>query len=150
MADPELVRTLDFILNRCDENDIGAVAEAVIRRRRQLTMFGGAANLPDPHKMAQELSAKMDISGAINGLNNSVRDMAMRIIKQEAPELTDAQVAELTAAWIPRPQGSQGAPQSPPPGDKGAQVPEGILRSMIDQFVAFSRGTLDQKEDQEL
>ncbi|MDR1972067.1 MAG: hypothetical protein LBQ46_09110 [Treponema sp.] len=151
METPELVQTLDFILNRCDEDAIEAVAAAVVRRRRELTMFGGAVNLPDPHKMAQELSTKVDISGAIEGLRNSVRDMAVRIIRQEAPELNDEQIEELTGAWISekaapggRGAGGNGA------GGASAALPEDLLRSMIGQFTAFSQGTMDQEEDRKL
>ncbi|MDR3248374.1 MAG: hypothetical protein LBT39_06270 [Treponema sp.] len=155
MANDELVGTLDYILNRCDEDAIEAVAAAVVRRRRELTMFGGAMNLPDPHRMAQDLSARVDIGGAIDGLRNSVRDMAVRIIKQEAPELSDAQIAELTAAWVPEPPGPAGTMK---PGVQGASpaagaargVPEDLLRSMIDQFVAFSQGTMEKAQDREL
>jgi hypothetical protein len=139
MANPELVRTLDYILNRCDEDDIEAVAAAVVRRRRELTAFGGAMNLPDPHKMARELSARIDMSGVIKGLTAPVRDMALRIIKQEAPELSDEQAEELADAWIPAPQ-----------GESSPALPEDLLRSMIGQFVAFSQGTMEGAEDQEL
>ncbi|MDR0730092.1 MAG: hypothetical protein LBF63_00360 [Treponema sp.] len=162
MSNPELLATLDYILNRCDEGSIEAVAAAVLRRRRDLTVFGGAVNLPDPHKMAREFSSRLDIGGAIDGLRASVRDMALRIIKQEAPELSDEQVEDLVKTWVPErtgpardgPQGKAGALQ----GEAGLQgkalqgkaLPEDLLRSMIDQFVAFSRGAMDEGEDQGL
>jgi hypothetical protein len=136
MPHPELVGVLDYILNRCDEHSIEAVAAAVVRRRRQLTMFGGALNLPDSRRMAQEISAGIDIGGAIKDLKASVRDMTLRVIRQEAPELSDEQVRELAEAWMPE------------GGRKG--MPEELLRSMIDQFVAFSQGTMDGGEDREL
>jgi hypothetical protein len=148
MPNPELIQTLDYIMNRCDEAAIEAVAAAVLRRRRELTMFGGALNLPDPHKTARNLSANLDISGAIKGLRQSVRDMALRIIKQEAPELSDEQVKELGDAWIP--EGPGEGPGEGPPGKGRGALPEDLLRSMIDQFVAFSQGTMDGEEDQGL
>jgi hypothetical protein len=146
MVNPELVRTLDYILNRCDDEAIEVVAAAVVRRRRDLAMFGGALNLPDPHKTAQELSARVDISGAINGLKASVRDMALRIIKQEAPELSDEQIQELTNAWIPE------KPSEGPAGQGASRggLPEDLLRSMIGQFTAFSQGTMERGEDEAL
>jgi hypothetical protein len=153
---PELVQTLDYILNRCDENAIEAVAAAVVRRRRELTMFGGALNLPDPHKIAQDFSTRLDIGGAVKGLKASVRDMAVRIIRQEAPDLTDEQVKELTDAWIPGensaqpPQNGASALSSAEPAAGPAALPKDLLRSMIGQFVAFSRGTMDPGEDQGL
>jgi hypothetical protein len=87
----------------------------------------------------------MDISGAVAGLKNSVRDMAVRIIRQEAPELTDAQAAELMAAWIPEPGvAGPGAAAASPKGAARAAVPGDLLRSMIHQFVAFSQGAMDE------
>jgi hypothetical protein len=144
MPNPELIQTLDYIMNRCDEAAIEAVAAAVLRRRRELAMFGGVLNLPDPHKTARNLSASLDISGAIKGLRQSVRDMALRIIKQEAPELSDEQVKELGDAWIPE------EPGEGPPGKGRGALPEDLLRSMIDQFVAFSWGNMEKGEDQGL
>ncbi|MDR3147084.1 MAG: hypothetical protein LBU00_01750 [Treponema sp.] len=143
MSNPELLQTLDYILNRCDENAIEAVAQAVLRRRRELTVFGGALNLPDPHKLATEFSARLDISGAITGLRASVRDMALRIIKQEAPDLSDEQAEDLVKTWIPERAG-------PAARQDGSPLAGDPLRSMIGQFVAFSRGTMDEGEDQGL
>ena len=52
MASQELVQTLDYILNRCDERDVEAVAAAVIRRRRDIAMFGNLPVTPDPRRLA--------------------------------------------------------------------------------------------------
>jgi hypothetical protein len=141
MANPELVRTLDYILNRCDEVSIEAVAAAVVRRRRELTMFGGAQSLPDPQRMAKELSGRINIGGSIDALKQSVRDMAVKIIRQEAPELTDEQVNELTRAWVPDPSGEE---------DDGKRIPRDLLASMIGQFTSFSIGQMSEDEDQGL
>jgi hypothetical protein len=130
---------MDYILNRCDEKAIDAVAAAVVRRRRELAMFGGSANLPDPKKMARELSGQINIGANIDGLRETVRDMAVKIIRQEAPELTEEQIADLTAAWVPdRKARSDG---SPPPD---------MLLEMVDQFVSFSTGTMSQGEENKL
>jgi hypothetical protein len=141
MVNPELVRTLDYILNRCDEVAIDAVAEAVVRRRRELTMFGGSSKLPNPQRMARELSGQINIGASLDVLRDTIRDMAIRIIKQEAPELTEEQINELTKAWIPA--ASSDVPQ-------GAKLPPDMLSSMIDQFVAFSQGTMSQAEEKGL
>jgi hypothetical protein len=139
MANPELVKVLDYILNRCDEAAIEAVAAAVVRRRRDLALFGGAQSLPDPQRMARELSSQVNIGASIDGLRDSIRDMAVRIIKQEAPELTDAQIDELTRAWIPEPGGGS-----------AETLPRKLLLSMVDQFTAFSQGRMSKAEDAEL
>lgn len=142
MADPELVRVMDYILNRCDEAAIEAVAAAVVRRRRELTMFGGARNLPDPKKLAKEMTSHLNIEGTIEGLKQSVLDYAVRIIKQEAPELNDDQIKQLTDAWIPDP--------NPDPSDREDKLPADLLSAMVEQFVAYSSGTMDAVEEKGL
>jgi hypothetical protein len=137
MASQELVQTLDYILNRCNERDIEAVAAAVIRRRRDIAMFGSMPVAPDPRSLARELSSRLNIDGSIEGLKNSVRDYTMRIIRQEAPELTDAQVQELTNALMPGKSAS-------------GSMPREMLASMIDQFVSFSLGRMEEEEDKAL
>jgi hypothetical protein len=137
MADPELVRVMDYILNRCDEKAIEAVAAAVVRRRRDLALFGGMRNLPDPQRLAQDLSSQLTIGADIQGLKDTVRSLAERIIRQEAPELGEEQVAELLGEWIPG-------------EEAGERLPRDLLAAMTKQFIAFSLGRMDEKEDREL
>ena len=144
MAARELAQTLDYILNRCNERDIEAVAAAVVRRRRDIAMFGSMPEIPDPRRLAEEISSQLDMEGSIEGLKDSVRDYAIRIVRQQAPELTDRQIEELTAAWIPGKQGS-GERSS-----RGQSIPRDLLASMIDQFVSFSLGRMDEKEERAL
>jgi hypothetical protein len=164
MANPELVQVLDYILNRCDENEIEAVSAAVVRRRRDLTMFGGAHNMPDPQKMARELSGQLNTGAALDGLKDTVRDMAVRIIRQEAPELTDEQVAELTRAWVPGGEAGNGGPSRErdataavpgkrgrsgknPAGTAGGSIPPDVLGTMIVQFIDYSVGRMNAAEE---
>jgi hypothetical protein len=142
----ELPQALDYILNRCNERDIEVLAAAVVRRRREIAMFGGTPHIPDPGRLAKELSSQINIEGSIEGLKKSVRDYAVRIIKQEAPELTDAQIEELTGAWIPGP--SSGGQRDR--GSRNGALPRDLLASMIDQFVSFSLGRMEAEEDEAL
>jgi hypothetical protein len=141
MADPELVKVMDYILNRCDEAAIEVVAAAVVRRRRDLSLFG-SQHMPDPQKMAQELSSQINLGASIGGLKDTVRSMAGRIIRQEAPELTDSQIDELTAAWIPGGKDGGGKPEK--------VLPRDLLAAMVDQFVSFSQGRMSPREDKTL
>ncbi|MDR0452574.1 MAG: hypothetical protein LBH15_05980 [Treponema sp.] len=142
MADPELVKALDYILNRCDEGAIEAVSAAVLRRKRDLAMFGGMGRLPDPKRMAKELASQINVNATIDGLAGTVRNMAARIVRQEAPELDDGQVEELVRAWVP---GAGGRRPS-----AGSAVPAGLLLAMVGQFVAYSQGAMDPAEEREL
>ncbi|MDR2617904.1 MAG: hypothetical protein LBC62_03440 [Treponema sp.] len=144
MANPELVQALDYILNRCNERDIDAVAAAVVRRRRDIALHGSMPIAPDPRSLAREMTAQLNIEGSIEGLKKSVRDFAVRTIRQEAPELTDGQIEELTRAWIPEPGSSAKK------GRSGDVLPRDLLASMIDQFVSFSLGRMEEEEDQAL
>ena len=145
MPDPELIRTLDYILNRCDDKSIEAVAAAVVRRKRELTMFGGMSAIPNPGRLAKELSSQLNMEGAIESLKTNIRDYAIRIIRQEAPELTDAQIDELTQAWLP---GNNKVPSSRKSKKGGmGNLPRNLLASMIDQFISFSLGRMEEEED---
>jgi hypothetical protein len=151
MADPELVRTLDYILNRCDEKSIEAVAAALVRRRRELTMFGNMGVHQNPGRLAKELSSQINLEGAIEGLQQSIRDYAIRIIRQEAPELTEKQIEELTKAWIP--EGTHASRKSQGGNDallQNSKIPKNLRASMVDQFVSFSLGRMEEEEDRAL
>ena len=150
MANEELVRTLDYILNRCNERDIDAIAAAIVRRRKDIAMFGSMPAIPNARAMAEQLNSQLNIQGSIDGLKNSVRDYVVRIIKQQAPELSDRQIEELTRSWVP---------ESAPPGrsqadKRGASqeqsLPVNMLASMVDQFVSFSLGRMEEEEDRAL
>jgi hypothetical protein len=149
MVNQELARTLDYILNRCNERDIEAVAAAVIRRRKDIAMFGSTPAVPDPGRLAKELTAQLNIDGNIEGLKRSVRDYAIRIIKQQAPELTVEQIEELTSSWIPeKASGAKGRKKRKDGLDE--TVPRDILASMVDQFISFSLGRMEEEEDNAL
>ena len=147
MASEELVRTLDYILNRCNERDIDAIAAAVIRRRKDIAMFGSMPAIPNARAMAEELNSQLNIQGSIDGLKDSVRDYVVRIIKQQAPELSDRQVEELTRSWVPGPGQAQAAGRGSP---QEQSLPKNVLASMIDQFVSFSLGRMEEEEDKAL
>ncbi|MCL2128957.1 MAG: hypothetical protein FWH35_01205 [Treponema sp.] len=141
MADQELAKTLDYILNRCNERDIEVVAAAVIRRRRDIAMFGSMPIAPDPRHLAEEMSSQLNIEGTMEGMKNSVRDFTIRLLRQEVPDLSDAQIDELTRSWIPDGKASS---------KKADAMPRDLLSSMIDQFVSFSLGRMEEEEDHAL
>jgi hypothetical protein len=87
----------------------------------------------------------MNIGASMDGVRNAIRDMAVRIIRQEAPELTEEQVESLTRAWVPNPK-ARGAE----PGGSGTDLPPDLLEAMIDQFIAFSTGRMSSAEDKSL
>jgi len=149
MANQELVRTLDYILNRCNERDIEVVSAALVRRRKDIAMFGDMSVATDPGRLAKEITAQLNIDGNIEGLKKSIRDYAVHIIKQQAPELTDEQIEKLTASWIPDKASGAGS-RKKKAGNFEQAIPRDLLASMVDQFVSFSLGRMEEEEDNAL
>lgn len=146
MADAELVRVLDYILNRADENTIEAVAAAVVRRKRDLSLFG-SAGLPDPNTWAHQVAADINVNASLEGIRNMVRNMVSEMLKKEAPELSDEEREELLNAWVPRQETGKGR------GEKGSSaktLPPDVLTTMVHQFIAYSAGTLSPREEESL
>ncbi|MCL2277071.1 MAG: hypothetical protein FWC21_04170 [Treponema sp.] len=141
MADPALLQSLEYILNHSNEASLDILAEAVARRKRDLTVFNAVGGLPDPQKMAKEITEKINsgIGIGIEGMRKSVQEMIIRILREHAPELNDKQVDELCRAWLPD-----------MPGSGKNQLPNEALLSMIEQFTAFSRGEMPEPADKKL
>ncbi|MDR3019828.1 MAG: hypothetical protein LBU66_02870 [Treponema sp.] len=141
MADPELLQALDYILNRSNASTIEVLAEAVVRRRRNMTIFSAMGNIPDPQKMAEELAGKINegLNIGMDSMRHTIRDMIIRIVREHAPELTDSQIDGLTHAWMPESVSEAGS---------GENLPPEMLLSMIEQFISFSHGTMPKSVDQ--
>jgi len=143
MKDPELVKALDYILNHSNEASIEVLAEAIVRRRRDLTIFQATGTTPDPRRMASEITEQINAGagGGIETMKKSVRDMMVRIIKENAPELSAAQIDELCQTWLPEQQAEK---------EQKEALPRDMLISMIEQFISFSRNTMKPSVDKNL
>ena len=141
MTDPELLQALDYILNHSNEATIEVLAEAVVRRKRNLSIFSAIGGMPDPQGMAKQITERINtgIEGGIEGMRQSIREMIINIIREQAPELTDSQVDELCKAWMPNAG-----------NEKKGQIPNDMLLSMIEQFLSFSQGAMQESVDNKL
>jgi hypothetical protein len=139
MPDPGLLQALDYILNESDESSIEVLAEAVVRRRRNISVFGAMGEMPNPDKLAKDISTRINlgIGSGIENMKESIREMMIKIMKEHAPELTESQIDELCETWLP----TQKSEKSMPPD---------ILISMIEQFISFSQGTMNKSVDDDL
>lgn len=146
MADAELVRVLDYILNRSDENTIEAIAAAVVRRKRDLALFG-SAGLPDPKTWAHKVAADINVNASLDGIRTTVRNMVSEMLQREAPELNDEEREELLNSWVPLETAGPGNMGGKRGRTAGKTVPPDVLAAMVHQFVAYSMGTLPAKED---
>jgi len=146
MADAELVRVIDYILNRCNEAAIEAVAAAVVRRKKELSLFG-SSGLTDPRTWAQQVAQQTSSTSGLKAVRETVRGMAFEMLHKEAPELDEDQIEELLSAWIPE---GQGAPRETEGGSGSSGVPTEVLASMVGQFIAYSTGSMREVDDQAL
>jgi hypothetical protein len=141
MTDPGLLQALDYIFNKSDESSIEVLAEAVVRRRRDMSIFNAVGDIPDSGMMSKEMAERINssVKSGIEGMRQSVREMIIRIIKEHAPELSESQMNELCEAWLPGAEGK-----------KKADLPSDLLLSMIEQFLSFSNGTMNKTVDEGL
>jgi hypothetical protein len=139
-ANAELVQAVDYILNRCNERDIEAVAQAVVRRRKDLQMFGGVSQVPDSQRLAEQITAQFNVEGSMEVVRSMIQDAVVNIIRQEAPGLSDAQVQMITNTMI------SGATESA----AGKAVPRDMLEEMVNQFAAYSVGAMPPEDDARL
>ena len=115
----------DYILNSAGLREIDALAAAVERRRKDLASLSGMSTL-DPQRFARGMAEAVQesIDGSMEGMRRSFRQFAADLIRKEAPELSEDQMAELVEAWIPdrptrpgargRAGGASGASDLPP------------------------------------
>ena len=141
MTDPGLLQALDYILNQSNEASIEILAEAVVRRRRDLTIFDSLGSIPDPQRMAKDITEKINtgIGSGIDAMRSSVQEMIIKILREHAPELDEKQISQLCQAWLP--DGIGKTPDSLPPD---------VLLSMIEQIVSFSNGEMKESVDKSL
>jgi hypothetical protein len=134
-----LLQALDYILNQSDETSIEVLAEAVVKRRRNMSIFSAMGDMPDPEKLAKEITERINqgIGSGIENMRESIREMIINILKEHAPELNESQIDELCEAWLPA------------DGKKKAMPPD-VLISMIEQFISFSHGTMSKSVDDDL
>jgi hypothetical protein len=145
MSREELQSVLDFILNRADDSEFEVIAKACERRIKDKTAFaslGGEGPGAMARRMADEL--QRGVGATMENVRASVQDFVTDIIRKNAPEITEAQLATLLEEYIPSPGGAKrSAPQSP-------SVPPEALVGMVRSFVEYSEGRMAPSRQQEL
>lgn len=149
MADAELVRVLDYILNRSDKNTIEAIAAAVVRRKRDLALFG-SAGLPDPKRWAHQVAADMNVNASLAGIRDTVRNMVSELLRREAPELSDQERAELLNTWVPLESAGASGKGNRTAKAGSKTLPPDVLTAMVHQFIEYSMGRMPAKEESAL
>jgi hypothetical protein len=100
MEKEDLYRVVDAILNHSTSADLEVIEKAIERRRGNdpSKLFGF-----EPGRLAGEVASGINeqVSGSREMIRRSVVDYVEKMIRSQAPELTNAQVSELMTAWMP-------------------------------------------------
>ncbi|MBN1699477.1 MAG: hypothetical protein JW881_18290 [Spirochaetales bacterium] len=130
---------LDFILNRATEKELFAIKEAIKRRERNAAGPSGKSLSDMAAGMSREIGKQMKVP--LEQIRHTVRDMVIRMIKENAPEITDEQLDVLLKEWVGEPER-----KNQPTG----RFPPEMILEMIRQFIAFSINKMPKEEDERL
>ena len=140
MSRENLRTVLDYILNEASEDEFEAVVKACERRRRDLSLFASIGGV-NPERAAKNTAQAVEASmgASRDGIRAMIREFVADIIRRNAPEVTEDQLEELLAAYVPEPQPRK-------PGD--SPIPPDALLAMVKDFTDFSLGLMPPSAQQ--
>jgi len=136
---------LDYILNQASEDEFEAIVKACERRRRDLTLFasiGGVNPERAAHNAAEAVESSMGAS--MEGIRGMIRGFVEDIIRKNAPEVTEEQLDELLAAYVPDPKTREAA------APESSSLPSDALLAMVKDFTDYSLGRMAPSAQQAL
>ncbi len=144
MSREKLRSVLDYILNEASEAEFEAIAKACERRRRDITLFAGLGGV-NPGQAARNTAEAVEASmgASKEGIRDMVRGFVTDIIRKNAPEVTEDQLAELLDSYVPEP----GAGKT---REDTAALPSDALLSMVKDFTDYSLGLMPPSAQQSL
>jgi hypothetical protein len=144
MERDELYSIVDVILNKATDADVEVIVEALKRRQQGGAGPTGGFNF-SPERTARQAanSIQEQISYSQESVREMVRGFALDIIKKNAPELSEEQINELLAEWIPNEEEKKRRAQQ-------VTLPPDLLITMVQQFISYSEGTMPATEQMKL
>ena len=147
--DDKLYSLVEYILNIAEAPEL-EVIQAALKKRIADDRKGGPVMGLNPGKLAAEstgrINQQLDASKIM--VKKMAIDFASDIIRQNAPELNEAQVQELVSGFMPEMAG--GAPAKKKAAASGtrddASLPSGMIIQMVKQFVDYSEGVMSPGE----
>ncbi len=142
MSRETLRSVLDYILNKADKDEFEAIVKACERRRRDLSLFASIGGV-NPEKAARNTAQAVEASmgASLDGIRSMIRDFVADIIRKNAPEVTEDQLEELLASYVPEPEARK--PGSSP-------IPPDALLKMVKDFTDYSLGMMAPSAQQAL
>jgi len=133
--DKKLSAVIDFILNQANDGELEVIDKAVKKR------------LSGPRSMAAKMSKsiQMQMDQSVSQIHSSMKDYVRALIRENQPDIPEEHIEKLLEAWVPPPEKSSSEKKS-----GGGGIPKHALLTMIEQFVAYSTGSMPRKEEQQL
>lgn len=149
MSRKELEAVLDYILNKADDGEFEVITKACERRIKDKTAFARLGG-EGPGAMAKRMAGELEkgVGATMESVRATVRGFIADIIRKNAPEVTEEQLAALLDEYAPE-------PGTATKGDAAARAiasplpPEAIL-GMVRSFIEYSEGRMAPSRQQEL
>ncbi|MDC7225434.1 MAG: hypothetical protein PQJ61_01575 [Spirochaetales bacterium] len=143
--DKRLYGIVEYILNIADPDDLEVISQALEKRindHRSAPVLG-----LNPAKLAAQSTDSINeqLEGSKQMVSRMAADFAANIIRENAPELSEAQVQELLADFMPESAGGRGR-QAEKHERSGDSLPAGMIIQMVQQFVEYSEGAMSPAE----
>jgi hypothetical protein len=140
----ELEAILDYILNKADESEFEVIAKACERRSRDIKAFESLGG-EGPGAMAKRMAGELErgVGATMESVRSTVRGLVADIVRREAPEISEAQLAGLLDEYAPPPGAARPKPAPSP-------LPPEALLGMVRSFVEYSRGSMPPSRQREL
>ncbi len=154
--DIELIKVLDYILNKSSAKELDAISAALEKRKKDQSRFS-----VDPSGFAKNISKAVNesISQGIAGMQESIKNMAFQMVHKESPELSPEECENIVQMMIPdvfakkHSSSAEYLASGKSLVDKDGKVngcPANAMREMISAFINYSNGTLRPEEDRAL
>jgi hypothetical protein len=139
----ELQTVLDFILNKANKAEFDVIAKACQKRAKDLTLFAGLGG-EGPAKMAKRMAGELqnDVGATMENVRRTTRGFIAEMVRKEAPEITEEQLAGLLDEYAPPPEAKRKTAKS--------SLPPSALLDMAMSFVDYSRGAMPPSRQREL
>ncbi len=167
MARDELAAVLDFILNRAEPAELEVLIKALERRKRDQGKYAGLGGM-NPGAMAEKMGKAVNqgVQDSMDSMRSTVRSFVEGIIRQNAPEATEAEVAVLLdhyagrtamSAMAAKAEGESralvdedGRKLAPPQVPPQATLPPDALAMMLRDFTEYSLGLMAPSKQKDL
>jgi hypothetical protein len=148
MSRKELEFVLDYILNKADPAEYEVIAKACQRRGKDMKVFESLGG-EGPDAMARRMAGELE--NRVGATRENVRGIALDfvagIIRKNAPEISEEQLAGLLDEYLPPADGPRGPKREKRPA---SILPPEALLGMVTSFVDYSRGAMAPSRQREL